>query len=122
MHCHTFFSFNAYGYSPTGLAWLAREQGWPLMGLIDFVRAAGEKVFGTDEAAAAPTTDEAVLTKRATVLEEHVAASWKEAVSCGTLTDPPRLDPGLMFEDVFAEMPGHLRRQEAEMREELAGK
>ncbi len=36
MHCHTFFSFNAYGYSPTGLAWLAREQRWPLMGLIDF--------------------------------------------------------------------------------------
>ncbi len=36
MHCHTFFSFNAYGYSPTGLAWLARQQGWPLMGLIDF--------------------------------------------------------------------------------------
>lgn len=36
MHCHTFFSFNAYGYSPTGLAWLARQQGWPLMSLIDF--------------------------------------------------------------------------------------
>lgn len=36
MHCHTFFSFNAYGYSPTGLAWLARQRGWPLMGLIDF--------------------------------------------------------------------------------------
>ena len=27
MHCHTFFSFNAYGYSPTALAWLARQQG-----------------------------------------------------------------------------------------------
>ena len=36
MHCHTFYSFNAYGYSPTGLAWLAKSQGWPLMGLIDF--------------------------------------------------------------------------------------
>lgn len=36
MHCHTFYSFNAYGYSPTGTAWLARENGWPLMGLIDF--------------------------------------------------------------------------------------
>jgi hypothetical protein len=36
MHCHTFFSFNAYGYSPTGLAWLARQRGWKLMGLIDF--------------------------------------------------------------------------------------
>jgi hypothetical protein len=36
MHCHTFFSFNAYGYSPSGLAWLAREQGIDLMGIVDF--------------------------------------------------------------------------------------
>jgi nucleoid-associated protein YgaU len=42
------------------------------MGLIDFVRAAGEKIFGTSEAAASPTKDEAVLSKRATALEEHV--------------------------------------------------
>ncbi|HXV97473.1 MAG TPA: hypothetical protein VEC93_03555, partial [Anaerolineae bacterium] len=27
MHCHTFFSFNGYGYSPTALAWLAKRQG-----------------------------------------------------------------------------------------------
>jgi hypothetical protein len=48
MHCHTFFSFNAYGYSPTGLAWLAREQRWPLMGLIDF-----DVLDGVDEFLAA---------------------------------------------------------------------
>ena len=42
------------------------------MGLIDFVRAAGEKIFGTGEAAAAPTTDQAVLTKRSSSLEERV--------------------------------------------------
>jgi len=42
------------------------------MGLLDFVRSAGEKLFGPDEAAAAPTTDEAVLTKRAGTLEAHV--------------------------------------------------
>ena len=42
------------------------------MGLIDFVRSAGEKIFGTTEAAAAPTKDEAVLSKRATALEDHV--------------------------------------------------
>jgi nucleoid-associated protein YgaU len=42
------------------------------MGLIDFVRTAGEKIFGTSEAAAAPTKDEAVLSKRATALEDHV--------------------------------------------------
>ena len=36
LHCHTFFSFNAYGYSPTGLAWLARQNGYGLMGIVDF--------------------------------------------------------------------------------------
>jgi hypothetical protein len=36
MHCHTFFSYNAYGYSPSGLAWLARRQGIPLLGMVDF--------------------------------------------------------------------------------------
>jgi nucleoid-associated protein YgaU len=43
------------------------------MGLINFIRAAGEKIFGTGEVAA-PTKDEAVLSKRATALEQHVAA------------------------------------------------
>jgi nucleoid-associated protein YgaU len=42
------------------------------MGLIEFVRSAGEKVFGSSEAATAPTKDEAVLSKRATALEDHV--------------------------------------------------
>jgi hypothetical protein len=36
MHCHTFFSFNAYGFSPSGLAWLARRRGYRVMGIVDF--------------------------------------------------------------------------------------
>lgn len=36
MHCHTFYSFNAYGYSPSGLAWLAKKSGYPLLGIVDF--------------------------------------------------------------------------------------
>jgi hypothetical protein len=36
MHCHTFFSYNAYGYSPTGLAWLAKRRGFKLIGMVDF--------------------------------------------------------------------------------------
>ena len=36
MHCHTFFSFNAYGHSPTSLAWLAKRHGFRLMGIVDF--------------------------------------------------------------------------------------
>ena len=36
LHCHTFFSFNTYGYSPTGLAWLARQRGFKALGIVDF--------------------------------------------------------------------------------------
>jgi len=36
MHCHTFFSFNAYGHSPTSLAWLAKRRGFKLIGIVDF--------------------------------------------------------------------------------------
>jgi hypothetical protein len=36
MHCHTFFSFNAYGHSPASLAWLGRRHGFRLMGIVDF--------------------------------------------------------------------------------------
>ena len=36
MHCHTFFSFNAYGHSPSSLAWLGRTRGYKLMGIVDF--------------------------------------------------------------------------------------
>jgi hypothetical protein len=36
MHCHTFFSYNAYGHSPSSLAWLARQHGYNLMGIVDF--------------------------------------------------------------------------------------
>jgi hypothetical protein len=36
MHCHTFFSYNGYGYSPTTLAWLGRRKGFQAMGIVDF--------------------------------------------------------------------------------------
>jgi len=36
MHAHTFFSYNGYGYSPTGLVWLAKKRGFKLMGIVDF--------------------------------------------------------------------------------------
>ena len=55
-------------------------------------------------------------------MDHHVQASWREAVTYGTLTEPPRLDAHMMFEDVFKEMPAHLKQQEAALRAELAGK
>jgi len=36
IHCHTFFSYNAYGYSPTKFAWLARKAGLAVVGTTDF--------------------------------------------------------------------------------------
>lgn len=36
LHAHTFFSFNAYGHSPTSLAWLAKTRGYKALGIVDF--------------------------------------------------------------------------------------
>jgi hypothetical protein len=36
MHCHTFFSFNAFGHSPASLAWLGKRSGFKAMGIVDF--------------------------------------------------------------------------------------
>jgi len=36
VHCHTFFSYNCYGYSPTKFAWLARKRGLAVAGVVDF--------------------------------------------------------------------------------------
>jgi hypothetical protein len=36
VHTHTFFSYNAYGYSPTKYAWLARKRGLAVAGIVDF--------------------------------------------------------------------------------------
>lgn len=36
MHCHSFFSYNALGYSPSHLAWEARKRSLYAVGLCDF--------------------------------------------------------------------------------------
>jgi hypothetical protein len=36
LHCHTFFSYNCYGYSPTKFAWLAKKNGLAAAGIVDF--------------------------------------------------------------------------------------
>ena len=36
LHAHTFFSYNAYGYSPSKYAWLARKAGLAVAGIVDF--------------------------------------------------------------------------------------
>ena len=36
LHCHSFFSYNSYGYSPSKFAWLARKAGLAVAGIVDF--------------------------------------------------------------------------------------
>jgi len=36
LHCHTFYSYNAYGYSPSSFAWRARKAGLAAAGVVDF--------------------------------------------------------------------------------------
>jgi len=48
-------------------------------------------------------------------MKTTVIEAWKEAISYGTMTEPPFLDVKLMFEDVFAEMPEHLRKQQEKL-------
>jgi hypothetical protein len=36
LHAHTFFSYNARGYSPSKFAWLARKAGLAAAGIVDF--------------------------------------------------------------------------------------
>ena len=54
-----------------------------------------------------------------TTLQEELKAfvneAWKEAVSYGTMTEGPRLDVRVMFDDVYAEVPPHLERQRQEL-------
>jgi hypothetical protein len=36
MHFHTFYSFNAEGYSPSRIAWLSKKAGLAVVGIVDF--------------------------------------------------------------------------------------
>jgi 2-oxoisovalerate dehydrogenase E1 component alpha subunit len=49
-------------------------------------------------------------------LEETVRVANNEAQGYGILSEGPHHDPDTMFEDVYKEMPWHLREQQAELR------
>lgn len=44
LHCHSFFSFNAYGYSPEHIVWRAFKEGLEVVGIVDF-----DTLDGVDE-------------------------------------------------------------------------
>lgn len=54
-------------------------------------------------------------TRLAGELDSQVLATQRQAESFGTLDSGPHHSPETMFEDVFKEMPWHLRRQREEM-------
>jgi 2-oxoisovalerate dehydrogenase E1 component alpha subunit len=60
---------------------------------------------------------EATLTKQC---EEQVSAAWREAMTYGTLTDGPQLDPDTMFDDIFKELTPHLAKQRQKLAAERA--
>ena len=51
MHCHSFFSYNGYGYSPSMLVALAKELNWRSVMLVDF-----DVLDGVDEFLSAAKT------------------------------------------------------------------
>jgi 2-oxoisovalerate dehydrogenase E1 component alpha subunit len=59
--------------------------------------------------------------EQATALQEEVRTANAEAQSHGILSDGPHHEAGTMFEDVFKEMPWHLREQRAELERFNAG-
>jgi 2-oxoisovalerate dehydrogenase E1 component alpha subunit len=48
-------------------------------------------------------------------LKEVVNAAWKEAISYGTMTEGPKLDVRLMFDDVYEKIPQNLVQQRDEL-------
>ena len=36
LHCHSFYSYNGYGYSPSRVVWMAKQLGLSMVGLVDF--------------------------------------------------------------------------------------
>ncbi len=48
-------------------------------------------------------------------LKETVINAWKEAISFGTMSEGPKLDVRNMFDDVYAEIPEHLKRQRQQL-------
>ncbi|HEY0686475.1 MAG TPA: thiamine pyrophosphate-dependent enzyme [Steroidobacter sp.] len=51
--------------------------------------------------------------------EDQVNQAWREAVTYGTLTDGPQLDPETMFQDVFKEQTPSLARQRMQLAQEI---
>ncbi len=88
-------------------------QHWPLGDPVLRLRAHLMHIGEWDEARHAALTAE---------VEEHVDTANKKAQKLGVHGGGPYHDPSTMFEDVYKEMPWHLREQQAELARITAGK
>jgi 2-oxoisovalerate dehydrogenase E1 component alpha subunit len=82
------------------------ERYWPLGDPVDRLRAHLIRIGKWSDERNAALQEE---------LEETVRAANAEAQSYGILSDGPHHDASTMFEDVYKEMPWHLREQQAEL-------
>lgn len=53
-------------------------------------------------------------------IDDELDAAWRAAVRFGSMGEGPKLDPASMFDDVFKELPEHLRLQRDALLAELA--
>ncbi|HEX2762826.1 MAG TPA: 3-methyl-2-oxobutanoate dehydrogenase (2-methylpropanoyl-transferring) subunit alpha [Allosphingosinicella sp.] len=112
-----FFTYRVEGHSTSDDPSVYRPQGagaqWPLGDPIERLRA---HLTGLGE------WDDTRHQEQLDALDAEVRAAQKEAEKLGTLQSDPYLDIGSMFEDVFAELPWHLREQQLQARAEAEAK
>ena len=112
-----FFTYRVEGHStsddPTAYRPKGAGEKWPLG---DPIARLKQHLIGLDE------WDEERDTQLTEQLDAEVRAAQKEAERQGTLQSDPYAELSTMFEDVYAELPWHLREQQAQALAEAEAK
>jgi len=122
LHCHTFFSYNACGYSPSRFAWEAYLRGLEVAGIVDFDCLDGAREFL--EAGRLLRLKTTVGFETRVFIKEYrhlVLNSPKEPgvaylITCG-FTEPPA--PGTREAGILAQMAQRARRRNMVMLEKI---
>lgn len=108
--CIELVTYRAAGHStsdnPDGYRAKGEAQSWPLGDPIDRLK---QHLIAQRE------WSEEQHQTLTTELQDAVNSAWKEALSHGTLEGGPHWPVRTIFEDVFKEMPMHLRRQQQQV-------
>lgn len=104
------FTYRKEGHStsddPTKYRPRSEPDSWPFGDPIERLTLHLERIGEWDEAAHTALVDE---------LKAEVRETYKEAERLGTLATPSKINPATMFEDVFEDVPSHLKRQRQEL-------